>query len=666
MCAYRYLRGNKSESGPQNVLCVDTETCRVSVDGKRDVYQLIFRCGVSQFARRRSTKYNRSEPVYFTQRETFWDQVERLASKRQVLWVFAHNIGFDSISLGFWQLLDCGRFVRRWPRDHSKGSKTGARQSEFQSGLLVTSDPPTIVECWARNGGKIRLVDTLNYFSASLAEIGRWVGLEKLPIPDPWDPDSDWQRYCIRDTEILTEAVLKYVSWVSENQLGMFALTLPSQAMHGYRHTRAAKSIVIHDNLEAQKLESEAYRGGEVYVGRIGPIHTGPGTGQLALGDERPVNPNGYTRAVHHLDANSLFPAAMASGLYPRVLLEYHNPPVASKRIVQNVGRDCIAECLICSDTIPVFTRRAGRSGRFSGLFVATLVGPELAYALSQGIVVAVRRWARYELADLFSDWSNRWWLARWDAKCAGREFDSILCKKIMNSLYGKFAQKAYEWEDAPGVTPPDRWGAWINLDLANREITHYRAIAGTAQRKAHVGYHKDACVAIAAFVTSYAREHMRRLRDVAGNKEVYYQGIDSLYVSDNGLSNLQASGNVSDSELGKMRLVESTNMAEFFGWGLYKFGTRYVRTSIGRGAIECTPGEFEQTNFQRLSAYISQEPADGVEIKQVLKTVQAASPVGIIDKDGWVSPLPAVWGDNPAETTDPREYYDGTLRDWS
>lgn len=665
MCAYRYLRGNKSTSGPQNALFVDTETVRVANNGKPDSYSLQFKLGVFTHARKRDAGYHVANPVVFHQREAFWGTVERFARPRQVLWIFAHNVGFDSITLGFWQLLDCGRFVRRWPRDRSKGSHTGVRQSEFQSGLLVTSDPPTIVECWAKNGGKIRIVDTLNYFSASLSTIGEWVGLPKLPMPDPWDCNSDWEAYCTRDVEILTQAILKYVAWVSENNLGMFALTLPSQAMHGYRHTKAAKSIVIHDNLDAQKLESEAYRGGEVWVGRIGRINTGPGTSQLALGEGRTPCEYDQTRQIHHLDTNSLFPAAMRSGLYPRVLIEYHAPANASRSTVARLGIDCIAECLISSDNCSIFSRRAGRSGRFKGMFVAVLVGPELLDAISKGFVVAVRRYARYELADLFSDWSNRWWLARWDAKRAGREFDSLLCKKIMNSLYGKFAQKAFEWEDDPGVVPGERWGAWINLDLANREVVHYRAIAGTAQRKGCKGYHKDACVAIAAYVTSYAREHMRNLRHVAGDRNVYYQGIDSLYVSDAGLTNLQVAGAIDCERLGALRHEASATDAEFFGWGLYRFGDKFVRTSIGRGAIECTPGEFEQENFQRLSAYVSQQPADGIEIKRVLKTVQAASPVGIVDKDGWVSALPAVWGDNPAETTDPRDYYDGALRDW-
>lgn len=665
MAAYRYLRGNKAEWGPSNVLCVDTETCRESPDGQPGHYNLTFKVGCAIAARRRGNRYSRSAPLLFWDREDFWREVERLARPRQTLWLFAHNIGFDSITLGFWQLLDCGRFVRQWPRDRSKGSKSGDRQSELASGLLVTSDPPTIVECWTRRGAKIRMVDTLNYFSASLGAIGEWVGLSKLPMPDPWASREDWEVYCQRDTEVLIEAVLKYVNWVSENQLGMFAMTLPSQAMHGYRHTSTAKGIVIHDMAEAQALEGEAYRGGEVLVGRLGAIYTGPGTSQMALGEVRDCQSEVFTRGIHHLDTNSLFPAVMRSGLYPRRLIEYEPRRNASKSLVEKMGQDCIAECLVHSDQFGIYSRRNGRSGRFTGTFVACLAGPELAVAIANGHVVAVRRYARYELADLFSSWVDRWWVARWSAQLAGRQFDSLLCKKIMNSLYGKFAQKAYEWEDCECAHNGERWGSWIDLDMGGRTLTHYRSIAGTVQRRATSGYHKDAFVAIAAFVTSYAREHMRELRNVSGNKSVYYQGIDSLYVSDAGLANLRVAGKVDPGRLGALRHEESADTADFLGWGLYRFGNKYIRTSIGRGAIECHPGEFEQENFTRLGQYINNVPVEGVPVQTVHKTLAASSPVGIVGEDGWVSPLPARWGDNHAETHDPREYYGQDMGDW-
>lgn len=664
--AWRYLKHNKASWGPQNVLVVDTETTRLAVDGRGTSYVERFRLGVASFARLRASGRAAWQRLVFTDREQFWRLVESKVRAQSVLWVFAHNVGFDSRTLGFWQLLANGRFSRTRERDRKHGSKSGQRQSDHRTGLLVTADPPTIVEAFARNGGLIRMVDTLNYWPATLAEIGRWVGLEKLTMPDPWAPDEDWETYCKRDVEILERAIVKYVSWVKENQLGVFSLTMPSQAMHGFRHTMAAKSVVIHDEKQVQQLESEGYYGGEVYCGFLGQVERGPGTSQLALGESRPVPQSFGTRHVHHLDCNSLFPATMAGNLFPCRLLEWGSPKMASRQLVGRMDGGCIAECLLDTGSQDVFTRRAGRSGRFRGVFVAVLCGPELLAAIDAGLVVAIRRWARYQLSDLFSGFVSRHWQLRWTAKLAGDDFASQMHKRVMNSLYGKFAQRSYEWEDCPDMATHEPWGCWYDLDTTRGEIAHYRAIAGTVQRSVRRGYHENAFVAVSAFVTSYAREHMRRLRVITGERQVYYQGIDSLYVSDVGLERLKAAGEVDRGSLGKLRYEGSADTAAFMGWGLYRFGDKWVRTSIGRGAIECVPGEFEQQNFERLATALSHEPTDGVNVSVVKRTLAASPPVGIVDKDGWVNPLPAKWGDNPAETTGATAYGTHNLGHWS
>jgi hypothetical protein len=158
----------------------------------------------------------------------------------------------------------------------------------------------------------------------------------------------------------------------------------------------------------------------------------------------------------------------------------------------------------------------------------------------------------------------------------------------------------------------------------------------------------------------------MRQLREIAGERQVYYQGIDSLYVSDCGLERLQAAGEIDRASLGKLRLEGSADSAAFMGWGLYRFGNRWVRTSIGRGAIECVPGEFEQQNFQRLESALAEQPIDGVAVSLVKRTLAASSPVGVIGQDGWVKPLPARWGDNPAESTGEQAYGTHDVGHWT
>lgn len=661
--AWKYLRTNDCTWRPQNVLCVDTETVRIPTIQSPGKAVERFRLGVAKSFCLRRGRYSNPRSLRFTDPGDFWGLVETLARSRGCLWIFAHNVGFDSCVLGFWRLLDCGRFVRVKKRDRRHGSKTGVRQSEYATGLLITTDPPTVVEAWTKAGGKIRMVDTLNYWPVSLAEIGTWIGLDKLPMPDPWESDTAWFDYCERDTDILVRSIQRYIEWVSEHKLGQFAVTLPSQAMHGYRHTMAAKSIVLHDEKEVQKLESEGYLGGEIWCGKIGHCGRGDYGAQRLLGNVSRRDTKDDSYQVHQLDCNSLFPAVMAGNLYPRRLVEWHLPTVARRSAVERIDGSCIAECLLDSHMAGIYTRRKGRSGRFTGLFVAVLCGPEILAAKECNAIVAVRRYARYEMGDLFTVWVNTWWQKRYMAKLAGNIFEDQLCKRLSNSLYGKWAQKRYEWEDLPGQTWPDRWACWTDLDLSTNAIQHYRSIAGTVQRANQKGYHSNAFVAISAFVTAYARVRMQRLREIAGQREVYYQGVDSLFVSDTGMERLRGAGEIDGGRLGLLRHETSAETAYFAGWGLYRFGNRWVRTAIGRGAVECSPGEFEQCNFERLGQALSHEPIDGVTTQRLHKKLMASNPVGIIGQDGWVQPLPAIWGDNKAESTDPRGFYYDDLR---
>ena len=67
----------------------------------------------------------------------------------------------------------------------------------------------------------------------------------------------------------------------------------------------------------------------------------------------------------------------------------------------------------------------------------------------------------------------------------------------------------------------------------------------------------------------------MNRLRTVAGQKNVYYQGVDALIVNSAGYRSLLAAGEVSQLEIGKLRLEHTANYGAVSGICDYNLGDK-------------------------------------------------------------------------------------------
>jgi len=76
--------------------------------------------------------------------------------------------------------------------------------------------------------------------------------------------------------------------------------------------------------------------------------------------------------------------------------------------------------------------------------------------------------------------------------------------------------------------------------------------------------------VAIASFVTAYARCYLWELIEKAGEENVLYMDTDSLFVTKKGYENLK--DYLDNKELGKLKLEDVTEDLTIWGAKLYKF----------------------------------------------------------------------------------------------
>lgn len=640
---WRYLAGNKTSEGPRHIFSVDTETVREPEKPGSHWSIERLRMGVVRYCRLEGGRPKSGKILAFDKSDQFWQFLERHAEPRSMAWVFAHGVGFDLRVLGWQQGIDSGRLLlRKWRLD-SKKSTPSAISTKPETGLLVLDGVPTIVECWLSTGARVRIVDTRNWWPCKLAELGEATGLPKLAMPEPWDSLESWLTYCQRDCEIVEASAVALLNWTREHDLGVFKPTAPGQALQAYRHRFHSRKIVLHDNPEVKQLERASYYAGRLemfYCGRIERSDRGVKGMLFDKFDEQAPRPVG---AVYKLDVNGLFPSVMRGNLFPRRLKSWNSTYDLSRPESSSVLARSVASVLLRNCCVSLPQREKGKVTYYTGTLRTTLAGPDLVAALENSESMVVEAIATYEVDELFTSYVDFFQQLRYMARLAGKTLEAKLCKLMLNSLYGKFAQRSFEWETLPRVMPPEPWANWHAIDAEARTIREYRAIGDLVQVRCDRGDHPNSFCAISAFVTAFARRRMDELRAIAGPHNVYYQGVDSLFVSAMGLERLQAAGEVDDCQLGKLRIEGESSDTEFLAKGIYRFAGQWTLTSVRGDAKQIADLEFEQDQFQSLAESVADPPLDGVRVQRIHKRLATQPGEYDLTPAGWVRPRRAI-----------------------
>jgi len=125
-------------------------------------------------------------------------------------------------------------------------------------------------------------------------------------------------------------------------------------------------------------------------------------------------------------------------------------------------------------------------------------------------------------------------------------------------------------------------------------------------------------CPAIAAYVTSYARELLYGMIQTVGLDHVYYVDTDSLHVDNVGKDLLTQAELIRPGEIGYLKHVGTWQTAEYRGLKDYTLGDMHVIAGIKHRAVEMKHGVFEQTQFQRLRSILAGPVPQGVRVDTV------------------------------------------------
>jgi hypothetical protein len=585
------LKPEKSLAMPRHLLFVDTETTQY-IKPNGDIEQKL-RLGWACYWRRASGRHLDKETWrYFTSSSQFWQFVFSLTGPKIKLWVIARNITFDFTVCSGWQFL----------------KKEGYKLKFFHN-----AGTTTIIS--VRKGrSSIVFLDSMNWFVESLEKTGSRIGLPKMTIDFKTCSENELKEYCRNDVKIELENFRLFIRFLETNRIARLCYTRGSTAMSAYLLRHYNTKIYIHNNKEAIDLERDSYKGGRTECFYIGDLS----------------NAKHYT-----LDVNSLYPFVMRNNSYP---VKYesicHTPDIpALCKTLQT--KAIVAKCLIETDE-PIYAVRRKRTVFPTGVFITTLCTPELKYALAFGHVKKVLSMVVYEQADIFRSYVDKLYKLRLQFRSEGiAEYEEI-CKKMLNSLYGKFGQKADEWA-LIGKCPDEPDREELVFNVGGKRVTKLRYLMGELWELSGQYESFDSFPAIAAHVTAYARLYLWGLMQKAGQGNYFYCDTDSLIVNNEGLKRLNSVINADN--LGALKLEKTHTLLIINGLKDYITDEKRVIKGIRKSAVEIQPRVFQQELWPSFKGLLRWGETDTYTVTHITKTLSREYTKGIVTESGFVIP---------------------------
>ena len=585
------LKSEKTMAMPRHVIFFDTETWQNEKENGQ-VHQSLRLGWACYYCKAYGRHTEKMEWLLFHNPDQFWQFISEHTYDKNRLWVIARNVAFDFT------------VVKGW---------THLRKAGYKLKFFHNKGACNIIS--VRNKNKsIVFLDSMNWFVESLAKTGERIGIPKLAIDFKTCTESELKTYCHRDVEIEVENFKLFIKFLEVNKVARLCYTRGSTAMAAFLLNHYTTKIYIHNNEQAIKLERASYKGGRVECFFLGVLK----------------NDNYYM-----LDVNSLYPYVMRNNLYPVKYKKIHHE-LTQRAFSSYLDNNALTANVLIETDEPVYAVRRERCVFPVGRFWTVLTTPELKYALDRGHIKQVGDCVTYEQESIFKSYVDKFYAMRQEFKSAGVAEYEELCKKMLNSLYGKFGQKGEEWSkigDCPDE--PDREELVFNMD--GRRVTKLRYLLGQVFVMTGVGECFDSFPAIAAHVTGYARIYLWSLMQEAGWGNYFYCDTDSLLVNEVGLCNLQS--RMSSSLLGGLKAEKCGSSVTLRGLKDYSFGKKLVIKGVRKNAIYVVDGVYQQEKWPSFRGLLRSGLPEEYIVETVTKHLTRDYTKGNVTPDGVVLP---------------------------
>jgi hypothetical protein len=586
------LKRQKSMTIPRHFIMFDTETTP-TIDDKGNTKQT-FKLGWLCYYKTAYSGHKESETwIFLPDIQTFWDFIQTLNTGKDKIWIIARNINFDFTIVKGWDNLN--RLGYKLKFFHNNG-----------------------VSCIITVKGKknsLAFIDSMNWFPESLAATGERLGIPKMKIDFDTCTYEELSTYCKNDVRIEVENIKEFIRFLTDNLICKMCYTRASTAMAAYLFRHYNHDIFIHNNKEVIDLERESYKGGRCECHYIGDL----GEGKY------------YT-----LDVNSLYPYCMSVNKYPTKYIHLiHKPNI--KELIEAIDKYSIVAKLRIKTNEPAYALKTERTIFPIGEFDVTLCTPEIKYAIDNNHIIDIHDMVLYEQDDIFSSYVKYFYELRVKYKSANKDTYQTLCKYLLNSLYGKFGQKAEDWElIGKAENEPDR--EEFLYDTETKRMRRIRYLLNQLFELKRYGESYNSFPAISSHVTAYGRMHLYNLMKICGVGNYYYCDTDSLMVNEQGYNNLLPY--INSKELGKLKLEETFGRLILYGLKDYTTDTKTALKGIRKNAKQIDETTYKQECWPSIKGLLHSEDCNTYIVKPMTKHLSRKYTKGNVQTNGQVKPF--------------------------
>lgn len=552
------LKQNETLNSPDMFISFDCETYKESVEVNKTtklknntvlINQHFLSFGYAFFCKRIDNsqdipEYKRIDELLFTKdikdienynkklhtnyefgKQVFTDWLLRKVERAKTLYIYAHNIAYDfRVCIDDKLLKEAGYKL-----------KTSISKNVF-------------IYKYIKKNYAIIFLSTTNYFRTSLKELGKTFNLEKLDFSIDEEGLNEIKNitdraktYCYRDVEIVEKVVIDLIKFMSYQC--KFSYTIASVSFNIFRHGfyDCEKSpVIMHKNPEFEKLERLAYYGGRTECFKIGIFHD-----------------------IYKLDINSMYPSVMLNNDYPIELVKHIKETINNKKLLHRLIQEnkylIIAKIKVKIDypKTPYHENdKPDKKFLFPiGEFTSFLCQPEI-MILEEKEIIEVYDVLIYNKYPVFTKFVSHFYELRLKYKTEKNEVMQYFCKIVLNSLYGKFAQKTKKEYKNSMYDGMITTGYLDFYDNKEKILHKLKFIKGECFEIVDDILGFNTFVPISAFVTSYSRVLLYNLIKLV-KKFLIYVDTDSLFVTKEGYDILNNLGWIDKNILGKLKLED-------------------------------------------------------------------------------------------------------------
>ena len=483
--AWHNIKPNETTRIPQRHIFIDTEAYS---EREKGTETQIWRCGYAVYARRgRDGRYTTNDSPY-SDPKTLWNDVSRFASSAGRTIVWCHNAGYDiriADMLGIMPTLG-------W---RLQGHNIATRGTWLE---------------WRRDGQSLIVTDSYSVFTTSIQRMGEWFGIQKPPLPDADGDSGEWIARCGADCRILATAILRYLTWMKEEDLGNWQITGNSQCWAVFRHKFLTHKLTVHAEEEVLAAERRA-----MWAGRCEAFWRGN------LWDTR-VMEYDFTNSYSQISHDYTVPT------------KYIGEMPMTRDWKEWLGSDSIAFIVDCTVTTDVPVVPCARDDRIVwpvGSFDTTLWDVEVRAVLDSGGSVTVHRGWMYRKAPVLRAF------ARWVLDVVNDTTGNVepwlrhLLKHWSRALIGRFAMTYRKWE-YDGEMPDSRVESGIAFNIDDDTSEKYIHIGTSMWTDAGREEWKHSMPMITGYIQAIARVQLWEVLRRMPFRSVLYCDTDSLFVT--------------------------------------------------------------------------------------------------------------------------------------